>query len=86
MLLATLGSSLSMPVARDEIAARPILGIASRDLPRVESRPSLVIELPEAGLILRRQSPEALRGEQLNDLGRDRVSISFGALSSLSIV
>lgn len=84
--LATLGSSLSLPVARDAIATLMILVIASRDLPRLESRPSLVIKLPKAGLILWRQSPKALRGEQINDLGRDRISISFGALSWLSIV
>ena len=84
-ILATLGSSLSVPVARDDVATWPILGVASWDLPRVESCPSLIIDLPEPSLIFRRQSPESLRGEQLNDLGRDQVSSSFRALSSLSI-
>jgi len=89
-MLATLGSSLAVPVARDDVAIWPILVIGGWDLPRVESRSRLVIEFPEPSLILRGQSPEALSGEQLDDLCRDGVGsgsgFGFGALSPLSIV
>jgi len=85
-MLASLGNSLAVPVARDDVATWPILGIGGWGLPRVELRPRLVIEFSEPSLILRGQSPEALRSEQLNDLCRDRVGSSFGALSLLSIV